>query len=182
MSRRSSSVWIVILVPLLGVALGFLLRTASRRADSAEPPTPSGLSSGAPLEFELADLDGGTVRADDLRGRVLLLDLWATWCGPCRMQADILAPLSEEYGGQVVFLGVNVAEEEAIVREHLAEEPLAYRVVLDPADSVGSQLGVEFLPTIVLVGPEGRVRFFRQGLTGAPQLRRELAKLGVTAT
>lgn len=182
MSRRNPSFWIVLLVPLLGVALGFLLRTAAQRTASTAPPAEVGGLPQTPLEFELRDLAGDPVRAADLRGRVLLLDLWATWCGPCRTQAEILAPLAAEYGDDVLFLAVNVGEDERIVREHLAAEPLAYRVVLDPAETLGSQLAVYALPTVVLVDGDGRVRFLRQGITGEPQLRRELAKLGITAT
>lgn len=183
MSRPNPSLWIVLLVPLLGVALGFLLRTAAQRTNAPAAPAPvvGGLPE-TPLDFELPDLEGDLVRATDLRGRVLLLDLWATWCGPCRTQAEILAPLAAEYGEDVLFLAVNVGEDEPTVREHLESEPLAYRVVLDRADTIGSKLDVYALPTVVLVDGEGRVRFLRQGITGGPQLRRELAKLGIPAT
>jgi thiol-disulfide isomerase/thioredoxin len=181
MTPRNRSLWIVLMVPVLGIALGFLLRTAAMRTTSSTEVTeqPGGLPE-APLDFELPDLEGDLVRAQDLRGRVLLLDLWATWCGPCRTQAGILAPLAAEYAESVVFLGVNVGEDERTVSEHLDGEPLAYRVVLDRADALGSVLDVHALPTVVLVDTEGRVRFLRQGITGEPQLRRELAKLGAT--
>jgi thiol-disulfide isomerase/thioredoxin len=161
-----------VLVPVLGVAVGYALRLAARPEVDVEGP--AGL--GAPLAFELPALDGSTVRARDYAGRVVLLDVWASWCGPCRLQNEILHPLAVEYGEEVSFLAVNLGEPEEIVREHLEREPLPYRVVLDAGASLGAQLGIYALPTVIILDRESRVSFFRQGLVAESTLRRELAK------
>ncbi len=160
------------LVPLGGLGLGYALRSAARPV--AEPPVLD--APAPPLAFELPGLDGSTVRARDYVGRVVLLDLWASWCGPCRLQNEILHPLAAEYGEEISFLAVNLGEPEEVVREHLEQEPVPYRVVLDVAESLGAQLGIYALPTVIILDRESRVSFLRQGLVGESTLRRELAR------
>ncbi|MGH9464179.1 MAG: TlpA family protein disulfide reductase, partial [Thermoanaerobaculia bacterium] len=169
------SAWLLLLVPLLGVAAGYVLRLAARQGVPAEAPAEPG-ELAAPLAFELTSLDGAVVRARDYAGRVVLLDVWASWCAPCRLQNEILHPLASEYGEEVSFLAVNLGEPEEVVRAHLESEPLPYRVILDPGESLGAQLGIYALPAVIILDRESRVSFFRQGLVGESMLRRELAK------
>jgi thiol-disulfide isomerase/thioredoxin len=163
---------VLLLVPLLGLAVGYGLR----RATAPEPVGTAPEGPPGPLAFELPGLDGSTVRARDFAGRVVLLDVWASWCGPCRLQSEILAPLAAEYGDEVSFLAVNLGEPEEVVRAHLAVEPLPYQVVLDANESLGAQLGIYALPSVVILDRESRVSFFRQGLVAESMLRRELAR------
>ncbi len=174
-ARAPWSRWLLLLVPLMGLAAGYALRLAAR-PERPEAPAPAGAA--APLAFELPALDGSTVRARDFAGRIVLLDVWASWCGPCRLQNEILHPLAAEYGEEVSILAVNLGDPEAVVRAHLEREPLPYRVLLDPGETLGAQLGIYALPAVVILDRESRVSFFRQGLVGESMLRRELAKAG----
>jgi thiol-disulfide isomerase/thioredoxin len=171
-SGSARSAWWLALVPLLGLAVGYGLRLAAR----PEPTLAAGAGAPEePLAFELAGLDGSTVRARDFAGRVVLLDVWASWCAPCRLQTEILDPLAAEYP-EVSFLAVNLGEPEAVVRAHLEREPLPYRVVLDPEERLGAELGIYALPSVVILDRASRISFFRQGLVAESTLRRELER------
>lgn len=171
------------LVPALGLAAGYGLRLAvgeQRQAPPAAAPLPPAQPPAGPISFELESLEGATVRPADFAGRIVLLDVWASWCGPCRLQSAILEPLAAEYGDEVSFLAVNLGEPEEVVRGHLEREPLPYRVVLDPDEKLGAALGIYALPTIVILDRESRVSFLGQGLMGEETVRRHLAEAGAT--
>lgn len=130
-----------------------------------------------PVEFRLRSLAGGELGSGDLRGQVVLLDFWATWCVPCRAQAMVLESLYEDFRGPAVeFLAVNQAEDEALVRRFVAERPFSYPVLLDPEDSLAPKLDVQVLPTVVVLDRAGRVIYSRPGLSTARELRRVLDK------
>jgi len=129
--------------------------------------------------FRLAALGGGEVDLSDYRGRVVLLDFWATWCKPCHEQARILAPLYEVLRGEgVEFLAIDSGEDAETVQRYVAKNPFPYPVLLDPEDSVGLGLGVVALPTVVIVDTEGRVTYANEGIADAETLRRELERVG----
>ncbi len=127
--------------------------------------------------FELPALDGRAVTAADLRGRVVLIDFWATWCGPCHIQAEILAKIYPAARGRgAEFFGLATGEPEEIVREFLAGKPLPYPVLLDPASRVEAALEVVGLPTLVVLDRQGRIVFRHTGLIDGNTLERVLAE------
>ncbi len=129
--------------------------------------------------FELAALAGGEVDLASLEGKVILLDFWATWCGPCHEQARIL---KEIYAGvpreRTAFLAVNSGEDLETVQRFVSASPFPYPVLLDPEDSLGTDLQVVALPTLVIIDPEGRLSFLGEGIIQAEVVQRELAKAG----
>lgn len=132
-------------------------------------------------EFELASLDGGRLGPGDYRGKVLLLDFWATWCTPCHFQAKILRSLYEDFRGpNVEFLAVSVGEDEEIVRRYIDGNPYPYPVLVDPHDRVSAELGIYALPTLMILDAKGRVAYFQPGISDAETLRRALEKAGAS--
>ncbi|HNU82363.1 MAG TPA: TlpA disulfide reductase family protein [Thermoanaerobaculia bacterium] len=147
------------------VGLLFSLRGPSRSTASGEIVPP----------FRLAALDGRQLGPGDYTGRVVLIDFWATWCGPCHLQADVLAELYPRLAGEgVAFLAVSVGEKEATVREYAAKKPYAWPVLLDSEHTVSDQMRVSVLPTIVVLDGEGREVFRQGGLTDAATLERAI--------
>jgi thiol-disulfide isomerase/thioredoxin len=154
--------WSALAVPLLAVGA---LATAPRTA-----PTP------AP-EFTAPTLGGATVRLADFRGRVVLLDFWATWCGSCRAELPKLTALERDVDGLVV-LAVNVDAEKKTVERFAQQVPLPARVLLDPQGKVTDRFAVPALPWQVLVDGQGRiVRQGRRVHEGAAALRQEMPRL-----
>ncbi|KAB2965345.1 MAG: TlpA family protein disulfide reductase [Thermoanaerobaculia bacterium] len=129
--------------------------------------------------FRLAALDGRQLGPEALRGRVVLYDFWATWCGPCHVQAEILHALYPAYAGRgVEFVAVAVGEPEEVVREFVRESPHPYPVLLDPEDRLSAELRILGLPTLIVTDREGRVVFRSTGISDREALATALARAG----
>src|SRR6185312_9372226 len=109
--------------------------------------------------FKLKMLDGKTVSLSDLKGHVVILDFWATWCGPCRMSLPHLDKLykAEKDKGLKAF-AVDQQESDADVRQFVKQTGLSVPVLMDGDGRVGGQYGVEGIPQTVVVDKEGKVR------------------------
>jgi len=128
-------------------------------------------------DFSLTGLDGKTVTPSDLRGKVVLLDFWETWCVPCRYQARILEGLWPDYqGSDVRFLAVDVSEDLEIVRRFVSKHPFNYPVVRDAEQKLSNQLGIVGLPSLVVVDRSGRIVYQKTGLSGADSIKDILHK------
>lgn len=133
---------------------------------------------GTPVSFQLQTLEGRPIGPKDWKGQIVVVDFWATWCGPCGIQARILEDLYKDYRGKgVQFIGANVGEETEIVRQYLKRTPASYPVVVDPHD-VADQLGITALPTLMVIDKKGKLSFFEAGLTDGDTLRRILRQAG----
>jgi thiol-disulfide isomerase/thioredoxin len=118
---------------------------------------------------------------DDFSGQVLLVEFWATWCGPCRLQAQILARLYGEYQGPgVEFLAVSLGEPDSVVREFVENDPFPYPVAIDSEEVLGELLQIYALPTVMVVDTEGRITYLQAGISDAETLNRALIDAGVT--
>jgi len=131
--------------------------------------------------FELDTLDGGRLGPRQLRGDVVVVDVWATWCKPCVAQAAILEGLREEYTGQKVsFLALNTGEDPETVREYVTKSPFSYPVLLDPEADVMTGADLFALPTVLVLDPQGAVSWISVGLAGASAVRAAIdSALGV---
>jgi DsbE subfamily thiol:disulfide oxidoreductase len=111
-------------------------------------------------------LAGDTVALEAYRGQGVLLNLWATWCPPCRAEMPYLQQLENEYrdrGLRVVGISVDDRSARGLVAEFLEESGVRYDILLDPAMNSMDQLGVLGLPATFLVDPDGVVRHMRAG-------------------
>ncbi len=153
---------------------------ATSQQESVEGVGAAVAGEGDPLpEFRLASLDGGEISPHDFAGEVVLIDFWATWCGPCHAQADILHQLWPDFEEKgVQFLAVSLGEREETVRDFLARDPYPYPVLVDPEDRLSPELGIYVLPTLVVIDRDGRVVFREPGVSDAETLRRVLYEAG----
>ncbi|MBI3468999.1 MAG: DUF2092 domain-containing protein, partial [Planctomycetes bacterium] len=126
-------------------------------------------------DFEAKLLDGGTLKLSDLKEKVVILDFWATWCGPCVAALPILTQVAKDYEKQgIAFFAVNVGEEQDVIREFLKEKQLEMKVALDPDSKVSELFGVQGIPQTVLVGKDGKVQVVHVGFS--PDLKDRLSK------
>ena len=149
-------------------------RVAARR--------PVDRGSGAEAEgFDLDLFDGGSLSLSDLQGKVVVLNFWASWCGPCRAEMPDLQHISEEYADKgVVFLGIALGDTEKDARKFADTVGVTYPLGLDATGDIAVAYRVLVLPTTVLIDRkgaerrkiatavnEGALRFFLDGLVGA---------------
>lgn len=113
-------------------------------------------------------------------GRPLLINFWATWCGPCMEEMPILRDAERRVSDQVTFLGINVQDAEPNALEFLAELDVTYDQARDPLAAYFTEVGGFGMPTTLLVDPEGRIVYRHTGTIEAAQLDELLADhLGV---
>jgi cytochrome c biogenesis protein CcmG/thiol:disulfide interchange protein DsbE len=164
-------------VPLL--LLGCKNGASTGQAASAPgAPAPAGKTE-AKADFQLASIDGRQIGPKSFPGQVVVVDFWATWCMPCRLQAEILEPVYRDYKGRgVQFLATNVGEEPDQVKKFLKDKPFPYPVLLDPQQATADKLGIVALPTLMVVDKKGEVAYFQSGIADGDTLRDLLKKAG----
>jgi thiol-disulfide isomerase/thioredoxin len=110
-------------------------------------------------DFVLKTPDGKEVSLAGLKGKVVLLDFWATWCGPCKAAMPSIQKLHEKYDGkQVAILGVNTWERGApdLAAKYMEKNSLTYGLLLK-GDDLAKAYGISGIPTLVLIGPDGKI-------------------------
>jgi cytochrome c biogenesis protein CcmG, thiol:disulfide interchange protein DsbE len=138
------------------------LALVSALACGGSSPAPSSTGGRPPVAqplpaLELPLLDGGTWSAASARGKVLVIDVWATWCKPCRKGFPALGALAAR--PDVAVVGISIDEDAAAIRAFLAETPLAAPIVHDGAQSVTRPpLAIARLPTVLVVDAAGVIR------------------------
>ena len=155
----------ILIVTLATLLVGLLSRRMADRGASAP----------ASVDFRLATLDGRRLGPADFDGRVVLVDFWATWCGPCHIQRQILEPLYRDFKGRgVEFLAVSLGEDLETVERFVRRNPYPYPVLVDPEDELSVELEIYALPTLMVIDRRGQVAFFEPGLADGEKLRRIL--------
>ena len=134
---------------LAAFAAAALLASASARAAAAGDPAPA---------FSLPDGGGAPVALDKLKGRVVYVDFWASWCGPCKRSFPWMGEMQKKYGdGGLTVVAINVDKKREDAAKFLAATPGAFTIVYDPAGSVASSYDVKGMPTSYLVDRTGRI-------------------------
>ena len=135
------------------------------------------ISVGEPVPFLLSGVSGSEIAAKDFAGKVVLLEFWASWCGPCKIQAEILETMESELEDKgVQIVAVNLGEDPERVREHAAEQSSWIPVALDPESDLAVELGVYALPTLVAIDREGRLSGVTTGVHSKGRVRRIIEK------
>jgi len=148
---------------------------------ASEPPAPA-LAGKPASPFRLTALDGRSVSLTARRGKVVVLDFWATWCGPCRKWMPTVAKLERELAGRgVEFYAVNVRERRTDVRRFALQNKLSVPVLLDPQGTVADAYGADSIPLTVVIGRDGRIVTALVGLHPEADLRAALRSAGIKA-
>ena len=115
-------------------------------------------------DFTLKSLEGSNVKLSELRGDVVLINFWASWCGPCRQEMPLLEELSSKYAPMgFTMLGVNVEEDSAAAKAMLAELGVSFPILFDNENSVSKDYDVIAMPTTVVVDRDGNVQYVHHG-------------------
>jgi len=116
--------------------------------------------------FSLPARAGGEVALDGLKGQVVLVNFWATWCGPCRREMPLLEQIYQRYKGLgFTLLAVNVEEDSAGAEHWLKDTPVSFPVLFDRANQVSKLYQVTAMPSTVIIDRRGQVRFVHYGYT-----------------
>lgn len=115
-------------------------------------------------DFTLKSRSGENVKLSELRGEVVMINFWASWCAPCRQEMPLLEELYDRYGDMgFTLLGVNVEEDSSAALALLKEIPVTFPVLLDTTNSVSELYNVIAMPSTVILDRDGRVRFVHKG-------------------
>nr|WP_245714236.1 TlpA disulfide reductase family protein [Janthinobacterium psychrotolerans] len=134
----------------------------------ALPAPASALETGTPAPaFTLSGPDGA-VKLEQYRGKLVYLDFWASWCGPCRQSFPWMNEMQARYGSQgLQIVGINVDAKADDARSFLGTTPARFAVAFDPSGATPRAYGVKGMPSSVLIGPDGKVLFEHSGFRAA---------------
>jgi thiol-disulfide isomerase/thioredoxin len=125
-------------------------------------------------DFTVTDLDGRTISSADLRGKVVLVNFWATWCPPCRAEIPDLIKLQEKYRDKLVVLGISEDEVPADeVKAFVVAQKMNYPVVMTSPALAKIFRGVSALPTTFVIGRDGKLEQRHTGMLNAEQTELE---------
>jgi len=135
---------------------------------------------GATPALELEDVDGKVHRLADYRGKVVLLNFWATWCGPCREEMPSMQSLGDSLQGRpFAVLAVNVGEGARVARDFGEKMALRFPILLDRDMKTTRAWSARVLPASFVIGPDGKVAYRYLGAIdwNAPQVKTALERL-----
>ncbi len=115
-------------------------------------------------DFVLKSDEGRNVRLSELRGDVVMINFWASWCGPCRQEMPKLDELHEKYKDMgFTVLGINVEQDNSKAKEMLEKSPVNFPILYDTLSEVTEKYNVDSMPMTLLLDADGKVRFLHKG-------------------
>ena len=180
---------IIILIAglLIGAGLAFIIYyglalggTKSEPSDIIEVVNlPASVSVGAPApDFELQNLASETATLSEMRGKIVVINFWATWCEPCKVEMPFFEKTYARRQPRLEIWGVNFDEPPQQVEKFVEEFNLSFPVLLDPGGNVQDLYRVRGYPTTFVIDEEGIIRFHHIGLLTEDQLESYLDQLG----
>lgn len=132
-------------------------------AVSAAPAALPAIGQAAP-DFTLKSTSGQNLRLRELRGEVVLINFWATWCGPCRQEMPALNKIHEQYRrAGFTLLGVNIDDDPAAARDMARKLGVGFPVLLDTDKRVSRLYDVDTMPATLIVDRNGKIRYVHRG-------------------
>jgi thiol-disulfide isomerase/thioredoxin len=133
----------------------------------------------APLHFTLKDMNGADVKLASFKGKVILLNFWATWCGPCKAEIPSLVELQQQYGDDLVVLGFSVDDPVEKMRPYAQQYKINYPLLVgngreDVQEAFGPLFGI---PVSVIIGRDGKIAKKHSGIATKAQFEREIKAL-----
>jgi cytochrome c biogenesis protein CcmG/thiol:disulfide interchange protein DsbE len=165
--------WLLVIIGVLSLLAAFPL---AEETSGAEQRPQVGFA--AP-HFSLKALDGSTYRLEGKRDKPLVVNFWASWCGPCRLEAPDLKKVYEKYKHQVDLYAVNLTKEDdwEAIRRFVQEFELPFPILLDEAGAVADRYFIQAIPTTFFVDKNGVIRHVVLGMVDADTLERQVQTL-----
>ena len=144
-----------------------------------EPDDAKAAGKPAPLHFTLKDMNGAEVKLASFKGKVILLNFWATWCGPCKAEIPSLVELQHQYGDDLVVLGFSVDDTVEKMKPYAAQYKINYPLLVgngreDVQEAFGPLFGI---PVSVIIGRDGKIAKKHSGIATKAQFEREIKAL-----
>jgi thiol-disulfide isomerase/thioredoxin len=175
--KKSIIIWTMAII-LVAVAVYSTYQYNNKSNASALPPTSSQTESTAnqsspeeeivdsidALDFTLEDMSGNKVTLSDYKGKTILLNFWASWCGPCKYEMPFIEQLyKESKDSDLVIVTVNLEEPKTIISEFLTDNKYSFPVWLDSEGAVASQYGVKGIPLSLLINKDFKIVSAHEG-------------------
>lgn len=137
------------------VVLGLMLATGLFALGASADPAP---------DFTLQSSTGENVRLTEQRGQVVMLNFWASWCGPCRKEMPLLDEMSKRYSAAgFVLYGVNVEEDNTDAKKLIKDLGVTFPILYDTESKASSLYNVDAMPTTVVIDKKGEIRYVNRG-------------------
>ncbi len=175
--KRNASVFVILCIAILAMVASGKYLSRSRQNQNTSTLVGDVRGQAAP-EFELTSLDGKRVKLSDFRGKAVLLNFWATWCEPCKVEMPWFVELQKKYGNDgLVVLGVAMDDTETSKIAQFASEMGVNYPVLLGTDQVSEDYGnVQYLPTSFYIDREGKLVGKGTGLLGRDEIEQNVQK------
>lgn len=170
--------WLVLFVAILIVGGGWLWWSRPPAAAATVAQQGPGVGRAAP-DFTLPLLEDGEgdFRLSEHQGKPLVVNFWATWCGPCQRELPVLQKAATHFGDSVVFVGVNQEEATDTVERFVRNYGLTYAIPMDTHGEVAAQYNVRGLPTTLFIDRNGVIRSVWLGEMNSVTLAENVAKI-----
>ncbi|MDD5083048.1 MAG: TlpA disulfide reductase family protein [Dehalococcoidales bacterium] len=164
MHKRNRMVKIIILLGLALLMVAGLVMTGCATTPT-EPNAVEGTAVGNfPPDFQLKSLTGETITLSELRGQPVLINFWATWCGPCRYEMPFLQQIfADKANERLVILAVNIGETLETADQFVKDNNLSFTVLLDTNRDLVPKYGLRYIPTTFLIGRDGTIQYVKSG-------------------
>jgi len=137
------------------ILAGTLLLPATTSAENLSGQAPN---------FTLKSDNGKNIKLSELRGQVVMINFWASWCGPCRQEMPLLEDIYKKYKKLgFTILGVNVEQDSSKARQMLKDVPVSFPILFDTENKVSKLYDVVAMPSTVMVDRNGKMRFLHKG-------------------
>lgn len=179
---RLSSMQIVLLAALAVFTLYITWRAKSLEKSIANRDEVSIIVAKPAPTFSLASLDGRTVSLSDYAGKKVVVSYWASWCGPCKVEMPELRDFYKRYhkaDSDFEILAISIDESRSDAEKYAAAEKLPFPVLLDPQSKTADAYSVEGIPTMFVIGKDGKVEYAHTGLQEGMQFIL-MRQLGIT--
>lgn len=174
---------LLIFMPACGAKQGESQQTETKRVERLDPasaPLYAAQKLAQATDFEVTLLSGETFRLSGQKGKVVLMNIWATWCPPCREETPELEELYRKYKNEgYVTLGVSIDEQgESVVRPFMEEFDVTYPMYIDTDGTVMDKYGPTMgIPTTYIIGRKGNMRYFTVGAVTKKELEPRIKEL-----